>query len=229
MNNWINELKTIPVWSKFSQCNEECYLDHILKNVEHKKTIVELGAGDGYALSNTRYFINDCDYESLLIDGDGRGNMEIKEHFIKRENIIEILNFYGTPKIFGLLCIDLDGNDIYVLEEMLSVFSPTVIVAEFNGKFSPHESVAIQYDENHTWQDDDYYGFSFAAGVKMGKKFGYTCIFQNDNMNMYFVKNEALAKSLNIEEGELETSVPPATYTPSVYHPQGVKQSWVNY
>lgn len=227
--NWINELYTLPKWKKYSQCHEECYLDHILKSVQSEnKMILELGAWDGYHLSNTRYFIEQG-YKALLIDGDNHGNQEVVQHFIRRENILDILQSHNLPERFDLLCIDLDGNDIYVLEEILSIYKPSVIIAEFNPIWANGESTAIRYNPEHTWNNDDYYGFSFSAGMKLAERFGYTCIFQNDNLNMYFVQNEVLTKSLGIEVGEIINHVPKVTYELMYGHKKSDKTDWIKY
>lgn len=218
--SWINELYTISKWSKFSQAHEECYINHILKNIPSKnKFILELGAWDGYHLSNTRWFIDDLGYDALLIDGDNHGNEAVHEHFITKENVTNLLSMYKCPKDFDFLCIDLDGNDIYILEEILKKYSPSLIVAEFNPIFQPNESKAIEYNPNHQWENDNYYGFSFLAGIKMAEKHGYTCIFQNDNLNMYFLENQLL-------EG-LTFQIP--TYTQTHYHPNSSKNNWIVY
>jgi hypothetical protein len=228
--NWINELYTIPKWKKYSQCHEECYLEHILKNIDQKnKFIVELGAGDGYTLSNTRHFIEQG-YKALLIDGDSRGCVEVKQHFILRENILALLKNYKVPKAFDLFCIDLDGNDIWILDEVLSEYKPSVIIAEFNPIWGKGDCVSIKYNPEHTWGDDDFYGFSFDAGVKLAESWGYNCIFQNDNLNMYFVENGVLAKSLGIEVySEIKKHIPQVNYEIMYGHKKSDKTDWVNY
>ncbi len=226
--NWLNELPAITVWKKYSQANEESYLDHILKNIRPiNKMILEFGSWDGYHLSNVRYFMEQG-YKALLIDGDNHGNSEVKQHFVTRENVLSILEQYDMPKEFDLLCLDLDGCDIYIFDEILSKYKPSVIIAEFNPIFSEQQSFTIAYNPEHTWNNDDFYGFSFAAGVKMGKKNGYTCIFQNDNLNMYFVENNILAESLGISVEEI-AQLPKVTYSVTNYHPKSVKNDWVIY
>lgn len=227
--NWIEQLYHIPKWKKYSQSYEECYLEHILKALpEGNKTLVELGAWDGYHLSNTRYFIEQG-YKAILIDGDNKGNEEVKEHFITRDNIIPILKQYNTPSIFDLFCIDLDGNDIYILEEVLKNYKPNVIIAEFNPIFKPTESYAIKYNPEHTWSEDDYYGFSFEAGLLLADLNGYTCIFQNDNLNMYFVENSILAHSLGVLVKDLHSHIPKVSYESVNYHPKSHKTDWIQY
>ena len=214
--NFIQELYTLPLWKRYAQTHEEAYIDHILKNIKTSKFLVELGAWDGFHLSNTRYFIEQG-FNHILIDGDNHGNQEVREHFITRENVIEILEKYNCPKEFDLLCIDLDGNDIYVLEEVLKNYQPSVICAEFNPIHT--ESVAIRYNPEHTWNNDNFYGFSFAAGLKLAERYGYTCVFQNDNLNMYFVHNSHLA---GIE-------VPQVSFQVTHYHVPSTKNDWVAY
>ena len=214
--NWIEELYSITPWKKYSQANEESYLEHILNNLPEKgRHIVELGAWDGYHLSNTRYFI-EKGYTATLIDGDSHGNPEVKEHFVTRENVLDILEQYKVPEEFDLFCIDLDGNDLYIINKVLSKYKPSVIIAEFNPIFCENTSAAIAYNPEHTWENDDYYGFSFLAGIKVAKRHGYECIFQNDNLNMYFVKSDLI----NIP-------VPKVSYQVTNYHPKSPKNDWV--
>lgn len=229
--SWVKELYSLPKWKKYSQANEECYLAHIFRslNIENG-TIVELGAWDGFHLSNTRYFI-EKGFQALLIDGDNHGNEEVKQHFITAENVVSILQQYEQPKVFDLLCIDLDGNDIYILDKILTEYKPKVIIAEFNPIWSATQSKAIQYNPEHTWNNDDYYGFSFLAGMKMAYKHGYTCIFQNDNLNMYFVENNVLAQSLIQDDynDSVIRYIPSPSYYVSQYHPKSNKTTWVDY
>jgi hypothetical protein len=216
--NWIEQLKTIPKWSKYSQCNEECYLEHILNNVPSvKKHLVELGAWDGFHLSNTRYFI-DKGYSALLIDGDTKGNKEVKEHFVYKENVLELLKLHETPKEFDLFCIDLDGNDLHIMEQVLSEYKPSVIIAEFNPIFDRGESYTIKYNPHHIWGEDDFYGFSFEAGLKLANKFNYSVIFQNNNLNMYFLHNDYV----NVE-------IPTIDYVVTHDHPKSLKSDWIQY
>jgi len=126
------------------------------------------------------------------------------------------------------ICIDLDGNDLYIIEEVLTKYRPSVIIAEFNPIFPHGESVVINYNPNHTWNNDNYYGFSFQAGLDMAKKYGYTCIFQNDNLNMYFVENHVLAKSMGISPAELHYLSTPE-YVPTHYYPQSEIIDWIKY
>jgi len=76
-------------------------------------------------------------------------------------------------------------------------FTPFVIIAEFNPAFT--DSRTIKYNPDHVWAGDDYYGFSFLAGVKLSEKHGYKVIFQIADMNMIMVR-EDLIEGLHIPE-----------------------------
>jgi len=215
--SWVSKLGKIEKWNKYSQSGEEAYIDFILSNLPTKgEHLVELGAWDGFHLSNTRFLI-EMGYNHLLIDGDNRGNEEVKQHFILENNILDLLKQYNTPKEFDLLCVDIDGNDLYIIEKILTQYKPSLIVAEFNPIWQPHESMVIAYDENHRWNDDEYYGFSFLAGKKMAEKYGYVCVYQNDSLNMYFVREDMI------------DVVPNVSYTPMNYHRRSEKNNWVTY
>jgi hypothetical protein len=209
-----NIVNKVDKWFKYSQSGEEAYIQYLLSvNRGINNHLVEIGAWDGFHLSNTRFLI-EKNWTHLLIDGDNHGNTEVKKHFVTKENILEILSSYNTPKEFDFLSIDVDGNDLYILEEILTQYFPTLIVAEFNPIWQSHESKVITYDPTHTWNNDDYYGFSFLAGKKMAAKYGYSCVFQNDSLNMYFVKN---APEMNVQ------------YDVKNYHPHSSKNSWIDY
>jgi hypothetical protein len=145
---------------------------------------------------------------------------------ITKENIGDILAKTNTPAEFDLLSIDLDGNDYWILQEVLELHSPSVIVAEYNPIFKENESYTITYNPEHFWNNNDYYGFSFLAGKKLGEKYGYTCIFQNVSLNMYFVKNSVLAESLGVTEKDLPNHIPDIKYKVEQYHPKSNRTEW---
>ena len=190
--NWIYNIKEHN-FKVYSQNGEEGYIEYILSNIgKFNNFCVEFGAGDGYHLSNSRYFI-DKGYASILLDNEYKGNDDVRLHTIIRENIIALLKTYNCPKEFDFLSIDMDGNDYWVLERILTHFSPRLIIAEYNPQTSySGNAVAIKYNSEFYWGGDDYYGFTFEAGVKLAEKNGYKVVFQNSNMNMYMVRADLL-------------------------------------
>lgn len=229
--NWLHELGNTTRWKKYSQCYEESYIEKIFEklNIDLKSAyIVEIGAWDGFHLSNTRYFIENG-ANALLIDGNNHGNSDVREHFITVENVNEILESYKVPTKFDLLCIDIDGNDIYVINQILKKFKPSIILAEFNPIFEKGVNRAIRYNKSHIWGENDFYGFSFTAGEIMAKDNGYSVIFQNDSLNMYFVENEILSKNLGVEKNKLHQYIPTINFEIKHDHPECENSDWVEY
>lgn len=202
--------------NKYSQAGEEHMIMGILLNIGlTNKFLVDIGAWDGTYLSNTKFLIEDHGFKGLLLDGDNHGNPEVKEIWVTKDNILDFLDNCHCPREFDLLSYDTDGNDYWILDVLLSYYQPRLIVCEFNGTIENGVSKTIEYNENHVWNNDDYYGFSFEAGKKLAEKHGYKVVFQNDALNMYLVKKE-------LWEGE-----PDVTYVPNQYHPHNSTGKWI--
>ena len=175
----------------YSQNGEERIILDLLDqyDVPVSKFCVELGAGDGYHLSNTRYFI-EHGWSAILIDAEYKGNPEVHTHKINAENINDLLAKYDCPRSFDFLSIDLDGNDYWILTSILTHFSPKLIVAEYNACFD--DSRTIKYDSDFSWKGDDYFGFTLEAGRRLAEKIGYEIVAENSNMNIYLLRKDLI-------------------------------------
>lgn len=139
-----------------------------------KPTFIDIGAGDGYRLSNVRDLIERHGATGLMIDGDNHGNAEVVEAWITKDNIVSLCALQPDP---DFLSIDIDGNDYWVLEALLQRDMPALIMAEINTRFeTAEEAYVVPYEPNRTWQNDDHYGMSFGAFVKLMKENGYTVV-----------------------------------------------------
>jgi hypothetical protein len=192
-DTWIQDIKNHKL-KKYSQTGEEGYIEFILSKLpKGPGFLVDLGARDGYSLSNTRMLI-EKGYRHISLDYDTREAKDVHKEFITRDNVTRLLEVYGCPALFDLLNIDLDGNDYDILEAVLRAYTPMLVVAEFNGTIPEGESKKIIYNPDHNWnpKEQNYYGFSFSAGLKLAEKYGYKVIFQNDHLNMYMVRKDLL-------------------------------------
>lgn len=187
----------------YSQNGEGFLLEYVLHHVEAGcwgKSFIDVGAGDGFILSNTRHLRN-IGYKGPTLDKN-------TGQFVTCESI---LNWYDGA---ALISIDIDGNDFWVLDTMLNKAKPFVIIAEFNSAFT--DSRTIKYNPNHVWAGDDYYGFTFEAGKKLADKYGYEIIFNVANMNLIMV-----------DIGLIEVSVPPVTYEHIESFEKSNRNDWV--
>ena len=201
--NWIERMYDITGKDPYSQNGEGIYLEYIWHNISFNSngTFVDIGGGDGFYLSNIRHLENI----------GWKGNVIDKENgdFVKVDNIISKLSI--NPDIVS---IDIDGNDYYILDKILIHHKPSIIVSEFNAAFT--DSRTIEYNPNHEWDGTDYYGFSFYAGVKLAENNGYKVIFQNNDMNMYMVRNDLI-----------KVTVPPVTFKQNDFFNKSNRTDWV--
>jgi hypothetical protein len=191
--DWILKMNSVQGEKKYAQNGEEAKIEYILKNIGNSKYLVDLGSKDGYNLSNTRYFVENG-YECLMIDSDSEAGetKEVKKHKLFSGNVIPLLKTYKCPKVFDMLDIDLDGTDYWILNKVLENYSPLLILAEFNASIPIGRSITIPNEPDFEWKGDNFFGFSFTAAKKIAEEFGYTIVHQENNMNLFMVKNEYL-------------------------------------
>lgn len=220
-DSWIEKLNCISPNKRYSQFGEEAFILHIFKSIGTiNKYFVDLGAGDGVYLSNTKLLKDEYGWNGLMMDADNHGNEEVKKEFITATNILELLYKYDVPNKFDFLSIDLDGNDWYVLDVILDNYAPRLIMAEFNGTIPLGVDKVMVYNENHSWNNDDYYGASFEAFKRLGEQRGYSTIFSYASTNIYLIKKDEL------QEPNKDFGI---TYNPIQYHPHNPNGNWVNF
>jgi hypothetical protein len=149
---------------------------------------VEFGARDGKELSNTanlRYYHG---WGGLLMDSEPLSE-EVKKETITKNNINAVLSKYRIKEA-DCLSIDIDGNDFWVWQAMY--LTPRVVTIEYNSKFRNDESYAIEYNADHKWEGDDYYGASLLALKKLGEKKGYTLVYVVAQFDSVFVRNDLI-------------------------------------
>tara|TARA_A100001011_G_scaffold400671_1_gene517442 strand:- start:9169 stop:10038 length:870 start_codon:yes stop_codon:yes gene_type:complete len=225
----INELvKTYPLskiselnFKVFSQFNEDLIIQYLINNLNIKnKIFVELGV-ENYEEANTRLILEKDNWTGLVVDSSKkninhiikqnyfwRHNLLAIEKFITKENINEILTDNKINGNIGLLSIDLDGNDLWVWDEIKNI-EPDIVILEYNAKFGINRSVSIKYDKNFIRKqigiDKIIYGASLKALIKISEKKGYSFVTTNQNgHNAFFVKNHLLNDKIfkiSLDEG----------------------------
>jgi len=203
--NWIERLPEIKGRDLYSQNSEGHILEYIFYHIGSGQKFLDIGAGDGFILSNTRH-LELMGWSGVRLDA-------INGNIVKVENI----ESFGIDCDTDLLSIDIDGNDYHIIDELLTnhPFTPFVIIAEFNASYT--DSRTIKYNPDHVWEGDSYYGFTFEAGVKLAEKHGYKVIFQIADMNMIMVRADLI-------EG---LTIPPITYKKNDYFKLSEREDWI--
>ena len=219
--NWVHGIKNVNTNIKrYAQFGEEAIFDYIFHNIGvHNSYLVDFGASSlNLGLSNSKYLL-EKGWTGLLMDGQSDGNPLIKKEFITAENICQLFEKYFTPKVFDLLSIDIDGNDVWVLEKiLLGGYRPRVIINEFNGCIPVGVNKVMKYNPNHSWGENDYYGGSFEAFKVLANKFNYTLVHQTATTNMIFIDGNIVQ---NFDYG--------VTYQQNQYHAHSPNREWVEY
>jgi len=177
----------------YSQFGEQYMLLDVFDKIKFKHLkSVEFGAGNGYALSNTRHFIEQWDFTGVLWDIDPKSK-EVNLEKVMPSNINELFEKYELIGGCDLMSMDIDGNDYWVWKELK--YNPRVVIVEFNRFLPKGMLLTIPYDKNHRFDETIYYGASWDALLELGQSKGYTLV-KNNNTNMIFVLNEEMDDEL---------------------------------
>ena len=211
-------------FSVFSQFGEDGIVEYLVQRVPiESETFVEFGVED-YSESNTRFLLEHRNWRGLILDGgdaharfireqglDWRHWIDARTAFIDRDNIDGLIADAGIAGDIGLLSIDIDGNDLWVLER-ISAVSPRILIVEYNSTFGPEAEVTVPYDpgfrraEAHT--SHLYWGASIAALDRVARAKGYALVAGNHAGNNAFWVREDVA-------GGLDRLTPSQAWAPS--------------
>ena len=206
----------------FSQRGEDGIIQHLIRHIPIKKEIfIEFGV-ESYVESNTRFLMMNNNWSGLIMDGSAE-NMEAvrqsswfwmydlitKPAFIDAENINGLIGEHGLTDI-GLLSIDIDGNDYWVLKSLdFSKLNPSILVLEYNALFGMYRAISVPYDKSfyrtNAHYSNLYFGASLKALTQLAAEKGYAFVGCNlGGSNAFYVKKEFISDKLpavSIEDG----------------------------
>jgi hypothetical protein len=194
----------------FSQNGEDGILQYLISRVPiASKTFVEFGVQD-YSESNTRFLATKDHWAGLIIDASDAHqryihgeswlgvdrDLKAVRAFITRDNINTLLADAGMPEDLGLLSIDIDGMDYWVLEAIQQV-KPWILVLEYNSTFGPDLSLTVPYAEKFDrWAAHPsgyYFGASLRALSELAAEQGYALVgCESHGGNAFFVRKDLL-------------------------------------
>ena len=123
-----------------------------------------------------------------------QNNIKAINEFVTKENINKIIKENVREKSIGLLSIDIDGNDLWVLNE-LNCISPDIVVCEYNAIFGDKYELTVPYDKNFSrtkkHHSNVYFGCSIKALISVMDKKNYFFLgTSSTGINAFFVKND---------------------------------------
>ena len=210
----------------FSQWGEDGIIQFLIEKIKIKnKIFVEFGV-ENYQESNTRFLLQNDNWSGLVIDGSEdninfiksgdlywRHSLTAISDFITKENINKIITDNGISGDIGILSVDIDGNDYWVLKNIECV-NPVILIVEYNSLFGNNLSITVPYDESFDRMKKHfsglYWGASISALTKLAKEKGYNLVGSNSaGVNLFFVKDEFI--------GDLKVLMPQDAYIESKF------------
>ncbi len=211
--NSNNEKRTIGSLEEvefkvFSQCGDDGIIQYLINKIKMPQNFVEFGV-ENYKEANTRFLLVNNNWTGLVIDGSNENIQSIYKQdiyykydltavaaFITVENINHLISSNGFSGEIGILSVDIDGNDFWVLKA-IQVVNPVVIIVEYNSVFGDDRYISIPYTAsfNRTAAhfSNLYWGASIAAFCHLCEGKGYTLIgCTSSGNNAYFVRNDKL-------------------------------------
>src|SRR5437868_13196727 len=175
--------------SGFSNFDEEQiirkYVAALLPD-EQDQTAVDLGAGDGIRHSNTHTLFA-SGWRGLAVEYDSRrayrlartyrnhSNVFVCRCRVTPQNVVSLLHAYELAPEFGLLSLDIDSYDYWVLDALLARFRPRLVVTEINEKIPPPIKFVVNYDAHFQLQHH-FYGYSIASLAELCARHAYALI-----------------------------------------------------
>jgi hypothetical protein len=192
--------------SGFSNFDEERMLAGFISRLDPEGaalTAVDVGAGDGIRGSNT-YALFLRGWRGVGFEGDERRarrlarayrnleGVEARHALVTPQNVVNLLREHDVPRDFGVLSLDVDSYDYWVLDAVLGSFRPRVVVTEINEKIPPPVRFRVGYDPNFQLQLH-FFGYSIASLEELCARHDYALLALEYN-NAFVAPRELLGR-----------------------------------
>ncbi len=211
----------------FSQWGEDGIIQRLIATVPiANSTFIEFGIED-FSESNCRFLMINDHWRGFVLDGSQRGiaalqsadwlwkyDLRARCAIVTRDNVNELLQSSGFDRDLGILSIDVDGIDYWLLEA-LDAYSPRILIMEFNSLFGKERRISVPYDASFFRREkhysDLYFGASLPALAYLAEKRGYSLVgTESTGTNAFFVRAALLSaevKALAIDEAFVESRI----------------------
>jgi hypothetical protein len=168
------EVRRIPRGRVCSNLDEQAVIArHLAQRPDHTRYVVDIGASDGVTMSNTFSLFREG-WDGLAVEAGAPEFAALSRHYahlprpalarcrVTPDNVLALLRAHSVPKEFGLLSLDIDGYDYFVLAEILREFRPFLVCAEINEKIPPPIKFSVLWRPGYAWRMDHFFGQSLS-------------------------------------------------------------------
>ena len=196
-------------FSVFSQFGEDGIINWLIEKFPNiPKSFIEIGTQD-YWESNTRFLLKLRSWKGYLIEANNddfkkikkqkiywQNDLEVFKKFVDKNNINSILSKDIKETKIGLLSLDIDGNDYWILKEITNL-RPYLFICEYNPIFGYKKQISTVYDPKFDRTKKHfsnlYFGCSIQALIHLMKTKKYSFLGTNSKgMNAFFARNDKL-------------------------------------
>ena len=210
INNLSNKLNIQDYEFKvFSQFGEDGIIDYLVKKTKIKddeKFFVEIGVGD-YSECNTKFLLMNDFWTGVVIEGNKeyanhimdqeicwKYGLKVISEWVRKDNIKSLIEKNVSNNKIGLLSLDIDGNDYWILNEIKNI-KPIIIIVDWNSLFGSKKSITTPYDDNFVREKKHFSGQYWGASIKafndLMKSRGYFLVGSNmAGNNLFFVRED---------------------------------------
>jgi hypothetical protein len=193
-------------WSElkvFSQNGEDGILAALLHTIgDSPDFFVEFGVQDG-SECNTRLLAEFLGWSGVYFEPDPASYATLRDRYrpggrvisrpdpVTPSNVTALFEANGVPDRFGILSIDVDGQDYWIWRALDDRFRPDIVIIEYNSAF-PYETARVER-EGLPFEDIrcDTFGVSIEALRQLGDQKGYELVHCDaTGLNAVFVARE---------------------------------------
>ncbi len=195
----------------FSQWGEDGIIEWLVGALDlRENTFVEFGV-ENYREANTRFLVMNRNWRGLVMDGSADHMQSLRDEefywrydvravpaFITAENINSLLAENGFSGGLGILSVDIDGNDYWVLKAV-DPLDAALLVVEYNPIFGDVHALTTPYAPSFGRFDLHHSGLCFGASIvavqRLAEARGYTFVGScSHGINAFFVRNDLMGR-----------------------------------
>ena len=185
----------------FSQNGEDGIIYDLVRFLKPTPYFVSIGGGEGWS-SNTRLWWEVFGWSGVIFEADlttfnelslrqkRRKRVTAAHATVKPETVNALLESNNVPEEFGILDIDIDGQDYWVWKALSEKWRPHIICCEYNSDFG-NEDLVVEKQDNDVAEMTSTWGASIRALEALGREKGYDLVYaEMTGLNAFFLRSD---------------------------------------